>query len=100
MNRYRLSPLAELDLEEIWLYVAQDSGVALADRLIHVIARGLDLLAAHPDAGRARDEIGTGLRSFPVKSYVIYYRTSEQGVRVSRVLHGKRDQEAVLDPKA
>ncbi len=37
---------------------------------------------------------------FPVKSYVIYYRTSEQGVLVSRVLHGKRDQEAVLDPKA
>ena len=34
MNRYRLSPLAELDLEEIWLYVAQDRGVASADRLI------------------------------------------------------------------
>ena len=100
MKRYRLSSLAELDLEEIWLYVARDSGVALADRFIHVIARGLDLLAAHPDAGRARDEIASGLRSFPVKSYVIYYRTSEQGVLVSRVLHGKRDQEAVLDPKA
>ena len=51
MNRYRLSSLAELDLEEIWLYVAQDSGVALADRFIHVIARGLDLLAAHPGRG-------------------------------------------------
>ena len=100
MNRYRLSPLAGLDLEEIWLYIARDSGVARADRLIHVIARGLDLLATHPDAGRARDEIASGLRSFPVKSYVIYYRTSERGVLVSRVLHGKRDQEAVLDPKA
>ena len=100
MNRYRLSPLAELDLEEIWLYVAQDSGVALADRLIHVIARGLDLLVAHTDAGRARDEIASGLRSFPVESYFVYYQTNEQGLLVSRVLHGKRDQEAVLDPKA
>ena len=100
MNRYRLSPLAELDLEEIWLYVAQDRGVASADRLIDEIARRLWLLATHPDAGRARDDIAPGLRSFPVKSYVLYYRTSDQGVLVARVLHGKRDQEAVLDPKA
>ena len=100
MNRYRLSPLAELDLEEIWLYVAQDRGVGIADRLIDEIAARFGLLAAHPDAGRARDEIASGLRGFPVKSYVIYYRTSEQGVRRSRVMHGKRDQEAVLDPKA
>ena len=81
------------------MYVAQDSGVAPADRLIDEIARRLGLLATHPDAGRVRDEIASGLRSFPVKSYVIYYRTSEQGVLVSRVLHGKRDQETVLDPK-
>ncbi len=100
MKRYRLSALAELDLEEIWLYVAQDSGVTRADRLVDAIARGLDLLVAHPDAGRARDEIASDLRSFPVKSCVIYYQTSEQGVLVSRVLHGKRDQEAVLNPKA
>ena len=82
------------------MYVARDSGVTRADRLIDVIARGLDLLVAHTDAGRARDEIASGLRSFPVKSYVIYYQTNEQGVLVSRVLHGKRDHEAVLDPKA
>ena len=81
------------------MYVAQDSGVVLADRLIRVIARGLDLLAAHPDVGRVREDIASGVRSFPVKSYVIYYRKIERGVLVSRVLHGKRDQEAVLDLK-
>ena len=82
------------------MYVARDSGVTRADRLIDVIARGLDLLVAHPDAGRARDEIASGLRSFPVKRYVIYYQTNEQSVLVSRVLHGKRDRAAVLDRKA
>ena len=100
MNRYRLSPLAELDLEEIWLYVAQDRGVAVADRLIDAIGRRLGLLATHPNAGRARDDIASGLRSFPVKAYVIYYRAGKQGVLVSRVLHSKRDQEAVLDREA
>ena len=100
MKRYRLSPLAEFDLEEIWLYVAQDRGVAVADRLIDVIDRRLRLLGTHPDAGRAREDILSGLRSSPVKSYIIYYRTSEPGVLVSRILHGKRDQEGVLDPKS
>ena len=100
MNRFRLSPLAELDLEETWLYVAQDSGVDRADRLIDQIARRCALLAAHPGAGRLRDDIASDVRSFPVKTYIIYYRTSESGILVSRVLHGKRDQAAVLDLKA
>ena len=59
MNRYRLSALAELDLDEIWLYVAQDSSVARADRLIDEIVRRFGLLAAHPEAGRARDDIAS-----------------------------------------
>ena len=30
---YRLSPLAERDLEEIWSYVAEDASATTADRL-------------------------------------------------------------------
>ena len=70
MNRFRLSPLAELDLGEIWLYVAQDSGVGRADGLIDQIARRCGLLAAHPSVGRLRDDIASGVRSFPVKTYM------------------------------
>ena len=100
MKRYRLSPLAELDLEEIWLYVAQDNGVGAADRLIEEITKRFVLLATHPDAGRLRDDIAADVRSFPVKNHIIYYRASEHGILVSRVLHGKRDQAAILGPKA
>ena len=70
MNRYRLAPVAELDLEEIWLYVAQDSGVDAADRLIEEITKRFALLATHPDAGRLRDDIAAGVRSFPVKNHI------------------------------
>ena len=100
MKRYRLSPLAEFDLEEIWLYVAQDNGVRAADRLIDEITRRFALLATHPDAGRSRDDIAAGVRSFPVKNHIIYYRTHTQGILVARVLHGKRDQAALLSSKA
>lgn len=54
------------------------------------------LLATHPDAGRARPDIASGLRSFPVKNLIIYYRTGEHGTLVSRVLHSTRDHEGVL----
>ena len=45
---YRLSPLAERDLEEIWLYVAEDASPANADRLIDAIVDRFDLLAEQP----------------------------------------------------
>jgi hypothetical protein len=35
---YRLSALAEQDLDEIWSYVAEDANAATADRLIDAIS--------------------------------------------------------------
>ena len=54
----RLSPLAERDLEEIWLYVAEAASPATADRLIDAIVDRFDLLAEQPRMGRLRPEFG------------------------------------------
>jgi len=100
MRRYRLAPLAKADLEEIWLYVAQRASVEAADRLIDSIAERFVLLAGTPEAGRSRDDLDVGVRSFPVGEYLIYYRKAKQGgLVVSRVLHGKRDQEKAYGPE-
>lgn len=90
---YRLSALAERDLEEIWSYVAEDASPATADRLIDTIIDRFELLAEQPRVGRLRPEFGTGVRSFAVESHVIYYR-HEEDVLIARVLHGRRDQAA------
>lgn len=90
---YRLSSLAEQDLDEIWLYVAEDASPATADRLIDDIIDRFSLLAEQPRMGRLRPEFGEGVRSFAVENHVIYYR-HENDVLVARVLHGKRDQAA------
>ena len=71
---YRLSSLAERDLEEIWSYVAEDASPATADRLIDAIIDRLELLAEQPRMGRLRAEFGAGVRSFTVENHVIYYR--------------------------
>ena len=90
---YRLSGLAELDLAEIWSYVAEDAGFTTADRLLDDIFDRFELLAEQPMIGRLRPEFGSGVRSFPVENHVIYYR-HHGDVQIARVLHGRRDQAA------
>ena len=53
---YRLSPLAERDLEEIWSHVAEDVSPTTADRLMDAIVDRFEWLAEHPgwvDSGRS-----------------------------------------------
>jgi toxin ParE1/3/4 len=90
---YRLSALAERDLEQIWSYVAEDASPTTADRLIDAIIDRFELLAEQPRMGRLRPEFGEGVRSFTVENHVIYYRHADD-VLVARVLHGRRDQAA------
>jgi toxin ParE1/3/4 len=89
---YRLSPLAEQDLDEIWSYVAGDATVTIADRLIDDIIHQFELLTEQPGMGRLRPEFGIGVRSFAVEKYVIYYRQESEDVLIARILHGRRDQ--------
>lgn len=67
MKRFRLSTLAEADLDEIWLYAAGDRSVDVANRLIDDILGGMVLLASHPKADRLRDEIAPRLRSYRLR---------------------------------
>ena len=90
---YRLSVLAEQDLDEIWSYVAEDANPTTADRLMDAIVDRFELLAEQPRMGRLRPEFGAGVRSFTVENHVIYYR-HEGDVLIARVLHGRRDQAA------
>jgi len=53
---YRLSSLAEQDLEEIWSYVAEDASPTTADRLIDAIFERFELLVEQPRMGRNRPE--------------------------------------------
>jgi toxin ParE1/3/4 len=96
--RHRRSPLADSDLDEIWYYVACQSGsLDIADRLIGSITDRFFLLAGHPHLGRARDEdLRPGLRTFPVGEYVIFYRIEDEGVVILRVLRGSRNIAALF----
>ena len=90
MTGYIVSRPAQRDLEEIDAYISADNPPA-ADRLLDTFRRTFELLATTPAAGRLRPELGPSIRSLPVRSYVIFYRQTEAGVELVRVLHGRRD---------
>lgn len=95
---HRVAPQAEPDLDDIWYYVASESGsVATADRIIDAVISRFLLLSRQPYVGRRRDhDLGSDLRSFPVGEYVIIYLVDGADVFILRVVHGRRDLEEVL----
>ena len=96
MPRILKRPRAKADLAEIWGYIAEDSEDR-ADAFIDVIDKKLSTLAENPGIGKARNELGEGVRSFPVGRYILFYRAIPEGIDVIRVLHGARDLNAVFD---
>ena len=50
-------------------------------------------LAQMPGMGRKRDDLGKGLRSFPVTKYLNFYRQAKDDIEIVRVLHGSRNIE-------
>ena len=94
MSDLKFSILARDDLNDIWEFIAQDNSLA-ASRFIDLIEQKCYLLADNPKIGRQRNELASELRSFPVKSYVIYYRCREKGIEIIRILSSARDIDSI-----
>ena len=95
MNRYRLSKQAEQDLEDIWVYLAQQDEI-LADKQVAQILDRFPRLAQFPDMGRQRDNLLPSLKSFPLKPYIVFYTKISDGIEILRILHQSRDIESLF----
>ena len=84
------SSRAEIDLIEIWGYIAKDDPLA-ADRQLDRIDAACEMLAENPQGGPRREDLARGLRFYPVGNYLIFYTAGDDGITVVRVLHGARD---------
>lgn len=90
--RIERSPRAKRDAFEIWDYIAPESRSG-AERTLRRIDAVIQKLAERPELGRARPELGSGMRSFPMESYVIFYRATETTLHIARLLHSARNIE-------
>jgi toxin ParE1/3/4 len=91
MARYRIARRAGIDLDDIWLFIAERDSPKAADRVLTRLYEAFVSLSLSPRIGVQRSRFGPNLRMFPVFEYLIFYRPMDDGVEIVRVLHGKRN---------
>jgi toxin ParE1/3/4 len=94
-QRYTLSIQARQDLKDIKDYIAQDS-LDRAEQFVKAIAEQFQSLANFPSMGRRYEALGENLRGLPVGNYIIFYRSTQNGISIERILSGYRDLEAMF----
>lgn len=97
LSGYRLTPKAEADLEDIWLYTAQSWSPVQADRYIDGLLAILDTLVAMPTIARVRSEFDPPIRIHPFAEHMIIYRTENNWLSVIRILGGRQNWRGLLE---
>lgn len=91
MRRAIVSPLAERDIESIWVFIAERNFDAAA-RVCDEIAAEIRKLAENPGMGHRRVDVrDERYRFWKIFSYLIAYRVDDQELVGIRVVHGARD---------
>ena len=90
------SPEAEQDLFDIASYLTAEASARTADEYLRKIFRAGERIRGRPLSGRARGGLMPGIRSVLVHPYAMFYRVEGTSVEVVRVLHQRRDLDAVF----
>ena len=84
------------DLFDIDAYIAELNPLA-AERLIERLIQTMKTLSRMPEMGRRCDDLGLpSVRRFVVEGHHILYVLDSKGIKVVRVIHGRRDVPTVL----
>ena len=86
-DEYRLSPEAENDLESIWSYTSEEWGLQQANHYTDQLIAGFTNLASQPQRGQDVNYIHPGYRRHRLGRHSVYYRITEHGIAIIRILH-------------
>jgi toxin ParE1/3/4 len=89
MTEYDFHPEAEIDLNEIWEYIAEDN-VPAAGRLIAEIYSALENLIFPHSGYRRTDLTSRPVRFIRVRDYLIACAPDEKPLWIIAVIHGHR----------
>jgi toxin ParE1/3/4 len=99
-----IRPAAREDiLRQFRYYLIEKDADAAAKRFLEAVEAAIEDVARHPEMGVRKilkNPVLQGLRTWPVKGFPsmrIYYLSPTDGLRVVRVLHGRRDVDTMLE---
>jgi len=90
-SNYSLRALAQVDLEEIWLYSYQEWGVEQADKYLNSLLSRFEWLAKNPLISKKRDDIKTGYYYFPEGMHLVFYTLTKNGIDIIGIPHQSMD---------
>lgn len=94
MALYRISKLAQSDLEQIWLYTIDEWSLSQAEKYIDGLLACFDAIADGSLPGKSVDYIREGYKKALYGKYYVFYRLGSDDVtEIIRVLHGSMDVE-------
>lgn len=91
MLRLTVTPKAESDLTEIWMYTCEKWGFDQADSCLDQLEAGMNQLINHASLGVNYAHVFPGYRRLQVEHHAVFYQVLEPDVLVVRVLHEDMD---------
>lgn len=93
--KYKISLLANQDLENIWLYIFEEWSIEQADRYLNLIMDEIEYVAQMPESSFDFSSVRKGYYRTKIKSHLIFYRIDKKNeiVEIIRILHQRMDIE-------
>jgi len=94
MSKYIISEKALEDINNIWIYTAENWSVEQADRYYNLIIDEIEYIVRNFDMASDFEEIRKSYRYSKVKSHLIFFKKDELNeIEVVRVLHERMNIE-------
>ncbi len=93
---YKLSNLAADDFGSIYEYTWREFGALQADKYTRQLEKFLQLLAKSPMSGRDYSAVLENTRRHDHGQHAIFYRPTEYGIFIIRILHQQMNVEQHL----
>ncbi len=91
MSRFRITPRARDDLNNIGRYTERQWGKAQRNAYLKDLEKRFRGLAENPRLGKHRSDIAEGYYSFPQGEHVVFYLVGQEGIDIIGVPHKEMD---------
>ncbi len=99
MNQVVLSPKAKADLGGIWDYTVTEWGIEQAEKYVRELYAEMERQATEHSTSINISDVRPGYRKKKSGSHVIFFKLTNEGIDIIRILHQRMDFDRHLQQK-
>lgn len=93
MSQVVLSPKAKADLSDVWYYTLAEWGISQAEKYVRELWATMQKQASDSSTSVDISHVRKGYRKAKSGSHVIFFKLTNAGIDVVRILHQRMDFE-------